>query len=192
MKGSDVVRAPLKLFISYSRANSAFVDRLEHYLQTNGYEVWVDRSRIEGGQDWIDKIARAIRERDVMLVVLSRASVISDYVKMEYHYAQTHKKIVIPLEYERCDVPMDLDRLHRIPFQPNPEKGLADCCIRSIVSQPGHGHINRESSQIDSFPIPLRHISDQTHRITPILPGLRQEEGQIWFAALSPSVLRAW
>lgn len=41
-----------RIFINYSRTDSAFVDQLEADLQQNGYNTWVDRRKLEGGQSW--------------------------------------------------------------------------------------------------------------------------------------------
>jgi hypothetical protein len=38
------------VFLSYSRGDSQFVDRLEAELCVRGLDVWVDRRRLEGGQ----------------------------------------------------------------------------------------------------------------------------------------------
>ena len=40
---------PLSIFISYSRTNNHFVDRLEADLKAHSFYPWVDRSKLEGG-----------------------------------------------------------------------------------------------------------------------------------------------
>src|SRR6266705_456187 len=40
------------LFISYSHADSAFVDRLEADLRSQGWKPWVDRHGLVGGLRW--------------------------------------------------------------------------------------------------------------------------------------------
>ena len=39
-------------FISYSRADSAFADKLGEDLEKRGIAVWIDRESIEGGAAW--------------------------------------------------------------------------------------------------------------------------------------------
>ena len=41
---------PISLFISYAYVDSALVDRLEADLQKQGFDPWVDRHRLKGGQ----------------------------------------------------------------------------------------------------------------------------------------------
>jgi TIR domain-containing protein len=57
-------------FISYSREDAEFVDRLEADLRARGFDVWVDRRRLEGGRDWEQEITHAMsawsRARKIM------------------------------------------------------------------------------------------------------------------------------
>ena len=85
------------LFISYSRTDSEFVDRLQADLQARGYDTWVDRKRLEGGQDWADMIQRAIERCQIMLIALSPEAITSEWVKREIAYAQESGKQLLPL-----------------------------------------------------------------------------------------------
>src|SRR5437667_6577323 len=104
--------APISVFISYSRKDAAFVDRLEADLQARSFHTWVDRSRLEGGQDWLDEIQKAIERSQVLLITLSPEAVESEYVRMEYRHARRKGKQVMPLQYRSCsEVPMDLNHI---------------------------------------------------------------------------------
>jgi uncharacterized membrane protein YeaQ/YmgE (transglycosylase-associated protein family) len=117
----------VSIFISYSRTDSAFVDRLERDLKTLGFSTWVDRRKLEGGQNWMDELQRAIDRCQVVLVVLSHDAAASQYVRMEYRYALRKKKQVIPLDYRPVqDVPMDLPGLQWVNFQSTYEGGLRE------------------------------------------------------------------
>lgn len=121
---------PVSVFISYSREDSSFVDRLEADLQARTFHTWVDRRRLEGGQDWLDKIQDAIEQCDVLLVVLSPPAVASEYVRMEYRQARLEKKLVIPLDYKACEkVPMDLNHIQWVNFRGEYEQGLNEILI---------------------------------------------------------------
>ena len=50
------------LFMSYSRRDTEFVDRLIAALATRGMRTWVDRSAIVGGAVWKASITEAIRD----------------------------------------------------------------------------------------------------------------------------------
>lgn len=88
----------VKIFISYTRIDSAFVDRLQADLQIRNYDVWVDRQKLEGGQNWSDSIEKAIERAQVVLVTLTPDAITSEWVKREYSFAQELRKHIIPLQ----------------------------------------------------------------------------------------------
>src|SRR5947209_3176557 len=120
----------ISVFISYARTETAFVDRLEADLQARNFRTWVDRRKLEGGQEWLDKIQRAIEQCQVLLVVLSPEAVASQYVRMEYRHAQRKGKLMIPLDYRPCpEVPLDLNDIQWINFAKPYEEGLNELLI---------------------------------------------------------------
>lgn len=88
-----------KLFISYSRENLEFVQRLSADLQRSGIDVWVDRFDLLllGTQDWEITIREAITESDVVLLIASPESVRSSIVRDEIALAQMHGKEIYPI-----------------------------------------------------------------------------------------------
>jgi hypothetical protein len=106
----------LKVFISYSRKNMDFVERLIDSLEPHGFQAWIDRRKLEGGQVFDREIRNAIDDADAMLVVLSQDAVDSMWVRKEWQYAKKQKKLVIPLIYFPCRIPRGLTRLHYIDF----------------------------------------------------------------------------
>ena len=70
------------VFISYSHENSTVVDKMYQHLWDNGANVWLDRHDLVAGP--LEKqVFDAIRMQDVVLIVLSEASINSDWVKAE-------------------------------------------------------------------------------------------------------------
>jgi len=53
----------LTVFISYSRADSVFADKLDSDLRARGCHTWMDRQGLEGGDDWARVIPREIARR---------------------------------------------------------------------------------------------------------------------------------
>ena len=84
-----------KIFISYSRQNTSFVDKLIEELEKRGLNVWVDRENIRGGTAWRAEISNAIRRSDTFIIVLSEQSALSDNVTKELALADKHKKTII-------------------------------------------------------------------------------------------------
>lgn len=114
------------VFISYARTDStAFVDRLEHDLKDQHFLPWVDRHTLQGGQEWLEMIQDAIDQCQSLVVVLSPEAVQSQYVRMEYRYATSLGKLVIPVKYLSITrTPIDLNILQWVDFQASYEDGL--------------------------------------------------------------------
>ncbi|HLV97323.1 MAG TPA: TIR domain-containing protein [Ktedonobacterales bacterium] len=118
---------PLSIFISYSRDDSIFVDELESDLKDHGFFVWVDRRKMEGGQNFRSEIKKAIDRCRVILVVLSPEAMESKYVRQEYEYADGQDKHIIPLNWQTTtELFFGLDGIHWIDFQNSYDQGLAD------------------------------------------------------------------
>ena len=97
----------MKVFVSYSRRDTEFVDRLDRDLTMLGHEVWIDRSDLVGGGEdrWRRSIVNAIRDSEAMLIVLSPNSVASENVERELSVAADNKKRVIPVLLRPCELP---------------------------------------------------------------------------------------
>ena len=115
---------PPTIFISYSQADSSFVDRLEADLDKQGFETWIDRHGLVGGQRWRRELQDAVERAQVMLLVLSPDAVASKNVQIEYNYALDLGKLVVPVYYRQCDVPMELRAIQWIDFRRSYEVGL--------------------------------------------------------------------
>jgi len=104
------------IFISYSRKDSEFVDRLIQALELYGFPTWKDVTAISGGDVWKATISRAVRECDAFLVVLSPQSANSENVSKELAVATKHARRVLPVMYQACRIPdkmeYDLAELH--------------------------------------------------------------------------------
>jgi actin-related protein len=106
-----------RAFISYSRKDLAFVERLAEDLQAAGLEVWYDLSGLDGGTRWGREIQNSIETSLCFVVVLSPNSIDSEWVEKEFMYANSLKKKIIPLLYQPCKTPMWFINLHFIDVQ---------------------------------------------------------------------------
>jgi hypothetical protein len=96
-------------FISYSRADSAFADKLSEDLEKRGIPVWIDRESIEGGAAWRASISKAIRSCCAFILILSPRSTQSGQVSKELSVAETHNRLIIPVVLEKCDIPPGME-----------------------------------------------------------------------------------
>ena len=76
--------SPLKVFISYARADERLRKRLDKYLAALSHqgliEVWHDRC-IDPGSDWNDEIARELEVADLILLLVSADFLASGYIR---------------------------------------------------------------------------------------------------------------
>jgi len=106
-----------QVFISYSRKDIEFVDRLANDLKAAGFEVWYDLSGLEAGTRWGNEIQKAIQASQYFLIVLSPNSIVSGWVEREFLFASEQKLKIIPLMYQPCNLPMWSLNLHFIDMQ---------------------------------------------------------------------------
>jgi tetratricopeptide (TPR) repeat protein len=108
-----------KLFISYSRKDMAFVDRLEAALKERGFEPLVDRAEIYAFEDWWKRIEALIGRGDTVIFVLTPDSVASEICAREVAHAASLNKRFAPIVLRRVEdkqVPEALSRLNFIFF----------------------------------------------------------------------------
>ena len=87
------------IFVSYSRKDKdivlSFVKDLQNEISDN--RIWIDWSGIESGDEFEDRIIKAIDNSSIILFMLSNNSLSSEYAKKEVHYAYNNNKKVIPV-----------------------------------------------------------------------------------------------
>lgn len=118
MSGITENEAPkIKVFISYSRRDIEFVDRLEPALVARNVEPLVDRHDIEKLEDWWDRIKQLIGQADTVVFVLSPNWLASEICRRESEHAAVLSKRLAPIvidELEDADVPGELARLNYV------------------------------------------------------------------------------
>ncbi len=119
-KGSLLVSADnqsqLKVFVSYSRKDAAFVERLEAALRARNVEPLIDRTEIYAFEDWWQRIEALIARADTIIFVLSPDSVVSDVCRREVDFARTLAKRFAPVVCRRVDESSVPDTLARLNF----------------------------------------------------------------------------
>lgn len=103
------------LFLSYSRRNKRFVDRLAADLRENGIDVWIDTIELEVGDLVHATIEQAIKEARYFCIALSPAALASYYVRqVEFELAFTRladegrDSFILPIIIQKLDQPLPL------------------------------------------------------------------------------------
>jgi len=108
-----------RVFISYSRKDMVFADRLEADLKARGIECLIDRSEIYAFEDWWQRIQELISKADTVVFVLSPDSVSSEIALKEVAFAASLNKRFAPVVCRRTDdkaIPEALARLNFVFF----------------------------------------------------------------------------
>jgi formylglycine-generating enzyme required for sulfatase activity len=114
--GARSVETKTRVFISYSRKDMAFADRLESALNGRGFEVLIDRQEIYAFEDWWKRIQALIGQSDAVVFALSPDSVKSDVALKEVAHAASLNKRFAPIVCHRVDDAAVPDMLRRLNF----------------------------------------------------------------------------
>ncbi len=94
----------LKVFISYSRSDTAFADELLAGLEYDGgIDVFLDRHNVHEAENWRERLGALIAGADVFVLLVSPASVGSDICKWEIEHAQQLSKRIVPVLIDTVD-----------------------------------------------------------------------------------------
>lgn len=108
-------------FISYSRQDREFTDRLVADLNAAGVRTWRDVDSLNPGEDWASALKNGVRQADILLFVVSRHSVKSQWTTYEVELALTKMfTVVIPLILDSAAIeklPQNLKAIQGIDFQ---------------------------------------------------------------------------
>ncbi len=121
----------MPVFISYSHEDRDFADRLAMQLVQQGVRVWVDRWELAVGDSLTERIQAAIAGASALLVILSRASVVSEWCKRELtaglvRELEEKRVVVLPIVTDDCEIPLFLRDKRYADFRTEPDKGLKD------------------------------------------------------------------
>ncbi len=107
------------VFVSYSRRDSEFVQRLAAGVGSRGREVWLDTEGIADAEVFPEAIKRAIEGSDAFVFVITPESVRSRYCENEVEYARELQKRIVPVLREPVPdavLPAEIRDRNWIPF----------------------------------------------------------------------------
>lgn len=85
------------IFISYSTQNSSYAIRLAHKLREEGFDVWIDNSRLRSSENWWEKIVNALGNCAAVVVVMTPEARQSRWVQREVTLADNWRKPTFPM-----------------------------------------------------------------------------------------------
>jgi len=118
------------IFVSYSRREVGFIDDLVLNLEQAGHEVWLDYRNLIPGKPWQEQIYKGIQDADVILLVISKASISSKNVEVEWRRIIEQKKRIILLVFEAVDLPKELEKYEWVDFRGSYKAGLKELFLQ--------------------------------------------------------------
>jgi WD40 repeat protein len=97
------------VFISYSRKDKPFVERLHKALEAQNRDTWVDWDNIPLSAEWWQEIQRGIEGANTFVFVLSPDSIASKVCTDEIEYAVQHNKRLVPIVHREN---FAMDKVH--------------------------------------------------------------------------------
>jgi hypothetical protein len=97
---------PTEIFLSYQSQDQEFATRIGEVLGAHGLPYWYSKRDIRGASQWHDEIGEALARCDWFLLVLSPASVESEWVKRELLDALDQKRYIrhiVVLDYQPAE-----------------------------------------------------------------------------------------
>ena len=88
------------VFISYSRKDIQFAQRIHQELEARDREPWVDWQDIPPTSEWLDEVYAGIQAADTFLFIISPDSVVSEICILEIEHAVQHGKRLVPVVWK--------------------------------------------------------------------------------------------
>jgi len=107
--------AKTRVFISYSRVDSSFAEKLRDHLNGDGCEACLDVHDIAKGESWRTRLQGLIERSDTVMFLISPDSVKSEICDWEVNQAELLGKRILPIvcrATEDQDIPQRLRRLN--------------------------------------------------------------------------------
>lgn len=107
-----------RIFVSYSRRDSAAADTIVAALEARGFEVMIDRRDLPFGEEWQKELAEFIRISDTVIWLVSKHSVLSEWVNWELDEVKARSKRLVPVMVgltAAARLPRQLGAIHILP-----------------------------------------------------------------------------
>ncbi len=170
---------PLKVFVSYSRSDAQFADKLVARLEARGVVVSIDKRDLPMLEDWQRELLGLIRAADAIVFIITGRSVKSRICIWELNEAAKLNKRLAPILLEpvpQDDFPREVVPLHHVDFDPpNEFNAAADKLLEALLTDSGWV---KEHTRLGE----LARRWDERSRGTPPLRGQDLPEAESWLA----------
>ena len=148
------------IFISYSSEDKTTVKNIASLLESKGWSVWWDR-QIPIGQNYDNVIENELRQANCVIVIWTRRSIASEWVKNEaLDAAQRH--VLVPIVLEAVNIPLAFKRIESAlligwnGMDHHPELELLFKAVGDIVVRKKDATVDEEKTAIKSQELQAR------------------------------------
>lgn len=119
-------------YISYSRQDIKIANEITDLLRHHGFKAYVDANEIMGGGNFAEQLARQLNASNIVIYIVSEASLNSQWCRREIEYAKNKGKRIIPivlnesLLYEETFTSSVVSSLSAIVWSTNGKRKLID------------------------------------------------------------------
>jgi hypothetical protein len=126
-----------RIFVSHSSKDKTFVRRLVDVLSAFSLNVWYDDWEIGVGDSIVDKVFDGLAASDTLVIVLSKSSVESRWVKEELTVAVMRRLSeqnirIMPVLVDDCEIPTTLKHIKYADFRTD-EQGALSGLLEAIT-----------------------------------------------------------
>lgn len=167
-----------QVFISYSRINENFARRLAADLDRDELDVWIDVEDIPPGTNWSNAVNEGLNSADVMILIMSPASMASKNVEDEWQYFHSQKMPLIPVLIEPCDnIHYQLARLQYINFIRQEYEAAYDEVLAQLRA--AGVDAKRLSDRLAEYEAQRERKIEEKERLRRAIAQLEQEQAEI-------------
>ena len=120
----NYVRSKQVIFVSYTHADSEFVNQLINELSDLNVRFLVDRLELKVGDNIKSAVDSMIDRADSIIFVVSKSSAESNWARKELEQALSRKKRLLPVVLDREVIPEPLSGLYYADFSESSEIGF--------------------------------------------------------------------
>ena len=161
----------MDIFVSYSRADRKRVNHIAKSLEAEGYSVWWDRD-IRAGEEFDHVIDQAIKKSKAIVVVWSKTSINSRWVKEEAEDG-IETDTLVPVTIDAVTIPRGFRRIQACELQDaedDPTKSVHwDDFLDAVRKQAGEGAVTAGTAKDDPL-VQLQKAAQQSAPSEPAAP----------------------
>lgn len=123
---------PISIFISYAREDQKKAERLRKDLVKRYFDAWKDTNELLPGEKFEQRIISAMEKAHCVALCLSETAVSkTGFIQFEIKHAVRLQKLrpdnkifIIPVRFELCNLPADLQEIQYVDLFPDWKEGL--------------------------------------------------------------------